>query len=153
MPNRDQAFTDLIGLKITKNQFQTHKELAARGAHLAVGCREKVIGAAAIPRITLCHPIRDHCQPGNHDRASLRHRDRRDALQREISPDHITGSRHQTERGTKAPAGDTAQARGEQSHAGGSVHGAAGKGVRSYSKRLAEQKQFRVGKEFHREGS
>ncbi len=47
MPNRDQAFTDAIGLKVTKKQFETLKELAARDSKpLAVWCRDMLLAFA-----------------------------------------------------------------------------------------------------------
>ncbi len=47
MPNRDQAFTDPIGLKVTKEQFQALKELAARESKpLAAWCRDTLLALA-----------------------------------------------------------------------------------------------------------
>lgn len=48
MPNRDRRFTDPIGLKVTKEQLQTLKELAARDAKpLAVWCRDTLLALAS----------------------------------------------------------------------------------------------------------
>jgi hypothetical protein len=48
MPNRDQAFTEPIGLKVTKEQFQTLKALAARDAKpLAAWCRDTLLALAS----------------------------------------------------------------------------------------------------------
>ncbi len=48
MPNRDQAFTDPIGLKVTKEQFQVLKDLAARDTKpLAVWCRDTLLALAS----------------------------------------------------------------------------------------------------------
>ncbi len=47
MPNRDQAFTDSIGLKVTKKQFETLQELAARDSKpVAVWCRDTLLAFA-----------------------------------------------------------------------------------------------------------
>lgn len=47
MPNRNHAFTDAIGLKVTKNQFETLHELAARDSKpLAVWCRDTLLAFA-----------------------------------------------------------------------------------------------------------
>lgn len=48
MPNRDQAFTDPIGLKVTKEQFQALKDLAARDAKpLATWWRDTLLALAS----------------------------------------------------------------------------------------------------------
>src|SRR5579884_3128804 len=50
MSKRDQTFTDPIGLKVTREQFQTLKELAARDAKpLAVWCRDALLAVTTAP--------------------------------------------------------------------------------------------------------
>lgn len=56
MPNREQAFTDSIGLKVTKEQFQTLKDLAGRDAKpLATWCRDTLLAVAAGSRPSPFH--------------------------------------------------------------------------------------------------